>query len=155
MRMIAALILGIALLTGSLLPLGEIQAQPSTRRAMILLSEDQRTETTASPDITNVGENLNVRGAYLLLEVSGVQTTPLITLAVQARNPASGDYVGVFTATAGVSATATYLLYPGVGAAADEVTQIRSYPLPPVWRVQVSHADTDPITYSVSAVLVQ
>lgn len=150
-RLFIPLLLGAVVLLASFLP---IQAQ-STQRTLTLLTSESRTATTSSLDVSNIGENLNVKGAYLMLNVTGVQTTPLITLAVQAKNPATGDYVGIFTATAGVSSTATYLLYPGAGTAANDVTQTRSYPLPPVWRVRVTHDDTDPITYSVSAMLMQ
>jgi len=121
-----------------------------------LLTSSQRTATTASSDVVNIGENINVRGAYVTLDVTGVLTSPVITLTVQAKDPVSEGYEAIFTATSGVTAagTHTYLIYPGIGSAADDVAQIRSYPLPAQWRVRVAHADTDPITYSVGALLV-
>lgn len=156
-------IVGAVLLTATLAGLllkpaqagGELgrAAQQSSRRLLTVLPSAVRTATATSGDILNTGENLNARGAYLFLNVTGVLTTPLITLSVQAADPAAGTYRTVFAATAGVSATKTYLIYPGIGSAGNDVTQILSYPLPPDWRVVVAHDDTDPITYSVSAVL--
>lgn len=155
-----ALGLAIAIFASSLATLrlaglsdADVARAQSTRRAVTLLASSQRTATITSEDIVNHAENLNVRGAYVFLDVTGVQTTPLITLSVQAIDPVSGDYVNVLAATAGVSSSAVYLIYPGIGSAADGVTQVRSYPLPASWRVRVAHADADPITYSVGALL--
>jgi hypothetical protein len=48
----------------------------------------------------------------------------------------------------GVS-TNTYLFYPSSGAASDDITEVQNMPLPRTWRVNVTHADADSITYSV------
>jgi hypothetical protein len=135
--------------------LNHAQAQATSRRLLPVLASEARTETAVSGNIVNVGENLNVKGAYIFLDVSGVLTTPLITLSVQAVDPAAGTYRNVFVATSGVSSTQTYLIYPGIGSAANDVNQVLSYPLPASWRVEVAHDNTDPITYSVSALLVE
>lgn len=154
---LAIITLFTALISLALVALPEadvVQAQNTNRRQVTILASAQRTSTTTSDDILNLGENLNVRGAYLFIDVTGVQTTPLVTPSIQAIDPVSGDYISVFTATAGISSSAVYLLVPGVGTAADGVTQVRGFPLPANWRVRVAHADTDPITYSVGALLV-
>ena len=145
----------IAVLVASWIYAGPLQAQ-STERVVTVLGSEARTATTASVDFINTTGNTNVAGAYLVLDVTGVASTPLITLTVQAKDPVSGKYESIFNASAGVSAagTVTYLIYPGVGAASDDVAQVVSRPLPPVWRVTVAHLDADPITYTVGALLV-
>lgn len=152
--------LGATIILGLLLIAVALGSQPtqaqSTQRLVTVLSSASRTSDTTSDDVYNLGENLNVRGGYVVLDVTGVLTTPLITLSVQVKDPLSEQYRSVMTATAGVSAvgTKTYLVYPGIGNAAADVTQVASYPLAPVWRVFVDHDDTDPITYTVGAMLV-
>ena len=132
-------------------------AQISSKRLVTVLASSQRTATTTSDDFINSGLNTNVKGAYVTLDVTAVLTSPVITLTVQAKDPVSDNYEAVLTASSGVSAagTHTYLIYPGAGAAAGDVVQTLSYPLPPQWRVSVEHTDTDPITYSVGALLIQ
>ncbi|MCL4296178.1 MAG: hypothetical protein KJ077_10640 [Anaerolineae bacterium] len=149
---IALIYLLVSTLIFTLVPFGQAQ---STGRLVTVLSSAARTQTTASQDYTNLQENLNVRGAYFLVNVSGVSGTVTATLAVQAKDMVSGNYRSIFTATSGLDATgsATYLIYPGAGNAADDVTQTRSYPLPPAWRVRMIHSTANPITYTVSAQL--
>lgn len=134
---------------------GTLQAQ-STERVVAVFGSEPRTATTTSVDFINTTGNANVSGAYLVLDVSGIAASPLITLSVQAKDPVSGKYEPIFNASTGVSAagTVTYLIYPGVGTASDDVAQVVSRPLPPVWRVSVAHLDTDAITYTVGALLV-
>lgn len=155
---LAIIFLLAALTTLALLSLDadEALAQSTSRRQVTVLASARRTATTTSDDILNIGENLNVSGAYIFLDVTAVQTTPLITLAVQAVDPVGGDYISVFTAATGLSAAgnATYLLIPGVGSADDDVTEVQGFPIPASWRVRVTHGDTDPITYSVGALLI-
>jgi hypothetical protein len=148
------IILVVALVTLGLATLPETARAQSTQREVTVLDSEERTATTTSADIVNLGENLNVKGAYVFLDVTGVETTPLVTLSIQAIDPVSGDYATVFAATTGVSSTVTYLVYPGVGSATDGISQTRSYPLPAGWRVSVAHQDADPITYSVGALLI-
>ncbi len=143
---------------------GQAQAHPSgyspgsqnTQRIITVLASASRTATTNSADYVNLGEISNIRGAYITLDVTGASASPIITLSVKAKDYVSGAYESVFVATTGVTTTGThtYLIYPGIGSAANDVTQIQSYPLPIQWRVTVEHVDTDPITYSVGALLV-
>lgn len=133
----------------------EVRAQAESERLVTVLASDERTADTTSADQLNIGPNLNVRGAYVTLDVTGVLTTPTITLTVQVKDSLSGQYEAIFTATSGVTTTGThtYLIYPGVGSAGGDVVETLSYPMPPAWRVSVDHLDTDPITYSVGAML--
>lgn len=133
----------------------DTQAQVTTARLVTVLEEDGRTEDTNSLDIVNAGENLNVRGAYITLDVTDLDDTPTITLTVQAKDAVSGKYENILIG-AGIAATGThtYLIYPGAGTAAENVVETLSYPLPPQWRVNVTHLNTNTITYTVGALLV-
>jgi hypothetical protein len=156
-RLFFALAAGCLLVAAALAPFQGAEAQVTSRRTVTLLESAARTETAVSSDVVLNGENLNVKGGYITLDVTAVLTTPVITLSVELKDPLSGQYETLVSATSGVTTTGThtYLIYPGVGSAADDVTQVTEYVLPPIWRVQVEHADTDPITYSVGAALVQ
>jgi len=154
-RLFIAVGLGLLVVCLSLIPLWQAQAQ-NTQRIITVLSSASRITTTNSADFANLGETVNIRGAYLTFDITDVMTTPLITLSVKAKDYVSGNYESVFVAATGVTTigTHTYLIYPGIGAAAHDVDQIQSYPLPLQWRVTVEHQDADPITYSVGALLV-
>ena len=71
-------------------------------------------------------------------------------MTITYKDPGSGAYETLLTATAitGISRN-SYLLYPAAGAAASDITQVVEFPLPKTWRVTMTHADTDSITYSV------
>lgn len=124
-------------------------------RAKILLASAERTADTNSPDQFNINANLNVRGILVTLDVTAITDTPSLTLKIQAKDPGSDKYETLMAASAAVTGTGThsYLLYPGAGSAADDITQVAGFPLPPAWRVRVEHADTDAATYSVGALL--
>ena len=126
----------------------------STQQQLTVLSSSSRTATTTSDALLN---GLGVRGAYVILKVSGAASTPIITPSIQILDPVGGGYVNVLVASSGVTTngTYTYLVYPGIGSAASGVTQVASFPLANAWRVSVAHDDTDAITYSVGAQLIQ
>jgi len=127
----------------------------SAIRNVTLLASAARTATTTSADQTNKGENLNVRGVLVTLDVTAITATPSITLSIQAKDPASGKYEALLTASAAVTATGThsYLVYPGAGSASGDVTQVAGFVLPNTWRISVAHGDTDSITYSAGGML--
>jgi hypothetical protein len=119
-------------------------------RHYILLASAARTATPTIADQVNNNINLNVRGVLVTLKVTAVVSSPSIVLTIAAKDPATGDYEALLTATAVVgTGIHSYLVYPGIGVAAADMTQVASYPLPPVWRVAVVHGNGDSITYSV------
>lgn len=146
----------LALLFLSIAGMDDAQAQVSSRRLVTLLESDGRTATTTSADQINIGENLNVNGAYVILDVTGIALTPTITLTIQAKDPVSEEYESILTAASGVTAMGrhTYLVVAGAGTASADVTQVAGFPLPAQWRISVAHANTNTITYSVGALLV-
>lgn len=152
-RLIIVVGLGLLGLIFALTPLSQISAQ-GNQQLIEVMGSQQYTATTLSNDQQT---GLNVEGAYFVLNVTGALTTPLITPSIQLKDPVSGNYSNIMVASTGVSTigTYTYLLYPATGTAAFSVTQVANYPLPNSWRVVVTHLDTDPITYSIGALLVQ
>lgn len=118
-----------------------------------LLASSARTATTNSADQTNH----NGRGVLVTLDVTSVTDTPSVVLAIEAKDPASGKYEPLLTATA-VTATGThsYIVYPGGDVTASEcIVKSVGFPLPRTWRVSMTHADADSITYSVGAMVIR
>lgn len=156
-RALYGLVLGCLLLLAALalLPSRQADAQVSSKRMVTVLSSTARTTTTVSSDLINLDEAQNIRGGYIVLDVTGALTSPLITPSVQFKDAASGNYRDLLVATSGVSTNGTYvyLVYPGAGSAGAGVTQVAEFPLPQEWRVRIAHDDTDPITYTVGAML--
>ena len=113
-----------------------------------ILSSAARTATTSSADFTN----LNARGGHFFVDVTAVTATPSIVVNIQGKDPVTDTYYNILVATA-ITATGTAVLkvYPNgtaiAGGAASDV-------LPRTYRVSVTHADTDSITYSIGASLV-
>ena len=126
----------------------------------------------------NSADQLNyyARGAIITLDVTDATGTPSIVLAVELKT-ANGDYVVLLKASA-ITAIGrhTYIVYPGAGAiisgayqeegveggdivypsaAVNDVDLVVGLPLGLNWRVTVTHADTDSITYSVAAAMVR
>jgi hypothetical protein len=111
-----------------------------------LLASAARTATVSSPDQVNY----NGRGVVVTLNVSALADTPSIVLTIEAK---MGALYEVLLTAAAVTATGThsFIVYPGVGAASGDVVQVAGFPLPRTWRVTLTHADADSITYSVTA----
>lgn len=114
----------------------------------ILLASAARTATTNSADQTNY----NGVGLILFLDVSAVTATPSITLTLQIKDSISGDYFTVWTAAAAVTTTGEYAYLFVPGGAAGSYTEAVNLRLGRTWRLRVTHADSDEITYSVSGV---
>ena len=113
-----------------------------------LLASAARTATVATADQSNN----DYRGVHVIIDVTAVASTPSVVATIQGKDELSGEYYDLLVGTA-ITATGTTVLKvaPGIGtvsggAAADV--------LPSTWRVNLVHADTDSITYSVAAQLV-
>jgi len=115
-----------------------------------LLASAARTATSASSDQINYG---NARGVIVTLDCTVDPASASITMDIEHKDTVSGKYESLMLTAAAVTAvgTHTYIVVPGVGAAADDVVEVAGFPIGKVWRVNVTHADTDSITYSVGA----
>lgn len=118
------------------------------RRIDPVLASAARTATTTSTD----QHNENHRGGHFAINVTALAATPSIVAKIQGKDPASNEWYDVLVGAA-ITATGLTVLkvYPGItpsaNASACDV-------LPVTWRVVVTHADADSITYSVGASLI-
>lgn len=109
-----------------------------------LLASTARTADTASADQTLY----NARGVRVHVQVSA-STGATITANIQVKDSVSGAYVNVLTSTA-ITTTGDFSLrvYPGIGAVANQAV---SDILARTWRINVTHASTNSVTYSAGA----
>ena len=128
--------------------LGDLAVALTDVQEITLLASAARTATASSADITNLG----YRGVMLTLDVTVDPAGASIELSIEYKEPVAGNYETLFSAAAAVTAvgTHTYVLYPGDIVAADDVVEVGKLPLPATWRVTITHADADSMTYSVS-----
>lgn len=111
------------------------------------LSSAARTTTTSG----SVTTSAYAKGVSLFLNVSAVSGSASITLSVEAQNPVTGGFVTLATANAVATVShSLFQIYPGIAETAG-VTFNKI--LPTQWRVTVTHATADSITYSVVAIL--
>lgn len=116
----------------------------------VLLTSAARTATTSTADQVNSGWT----GAHIILDITGAGGGgETLTLAINARNPATGTIYPLLTGLA-ITSTGTnvYKISPGIGAIANGAAQDI---LPQVWQVTVTHSASASWTYSVSAFLEQ
>jgi len=127
--------------------LGALSVGLDDVQEITLLGSAARTTSVQSDDQTNRG----AKGIVLTVSVTSVTDTPSITLDIEYKDAVSGVYETLFSAAAAIVATGvhTYVLYPGDIVAADDVVEVGKLPLPRTWRINVTHADADSITYSV------
>ena len=114
-------------------------------REATLLATGIRSADIASADQVND----HGRGVTVWISVSSIVATPSIIVSIQRKDPISGTYSDIL-ASAAITAVGNIVLrlYPGIAAVAN---QAASDILPRTWRVYVSHADADQISYSVAA----
>lgn len=107
---------------------------------------------TATPTAVTQINYRAERGGHFVIDVTAVTSTPSVTPAIEAYDAASDSWYPVLTGAA-ITATGTTILkvYPGIAVQANaSAADI----LPQTWRLTMTHADTDSITYTVSANLV-
>lgn len=107
-----------------------------------LLASLARTATVSTADQVNY----NGKGIHIILDVTALADTPSIVLKIEGKS-ASGIY---YTLLEGAAVTGTgtniYKVMPWATPAANVAAADL---LPRTWRVTMTHADTDSITYSV------
>jgi hypothetical protein len=113
-----------------------------------LLASAARTAAIQSEEVKNAGE---YRGILLIIDATALAATPGVTPNIQAYDPVSAAWYTVWTAAAAISATGdyTYLLYPG--ASGGNMTEVDAIPIPIWWRLSMTVADADSLTYSATA----
>lgn len=113
-----------------------------------LLASAARTATVATSDQSNTEH----RGVVVIIDVTAIASSPSVVATIQGKDEISGKYYTIL-ASAAIEATGTTVLrvFPGATAATNLVA---NDVLPSTWRVNLVHADTDSITYSVAAQVV-
>jgi hypothetical protein len=112
----------------------------------IILASAARTATATGADQADP----NAEGLHLIINVTAVTATPSVVPTIQGKSPV-GTYYDVLVGAA-ITATGTTVLKIGPGIAAVANAAAADI-LPDTWRVVLTHADADSITYSVAAVL--
>lgn len=118
---------------------------------VVVLPSAERTAAETPSEWTNQGAN----GIVVIVDVSAAGgAAPSITPAVEVQDPASGEWLDILGATAlTATGTAYYVIYPSASGTEGAVTKSVSQPLPRDFRINVTHDNTDAITYSVGAFL--
>ena len=113
-----------------------------------LLASAARTATVATSDQSNTGH----RGVVVIIDVTAIASSPSVVATIQGKDEVSGKYYTIL-ASAAIEATGTTVLrvFPGATNASNLVA---NDVLPSTWRVNLVHADTDSITYTVAAQVV-
>lgn len=109
----------------------------------IAFASAARTATVTSENLLNA----NGREIDIVLDATAASATPSIVLTIDYLDRASGKYVNLLTGAAvtGIS-TNRYRVHPNLTASANSIAQAQ---LPRTFRIVVTHADADSITYSV------
>jgi len=107
---------------------------------------------TAAPDTQEFEvSGVDYSGLHLVIDVTAIAATPSITVTVAGVDRLSGK-VYTILASAAITATGTTVLKIGRALTAAANLVANDF-LPPVFRVSVSHADADSITYSIAGQL--
>jgi len=89
------------------------------------------------------------KGLQVIINVTSVTATPSVVPTIDGYEEQTGVYYNLLTGAAITATGVTVLtLYPGITAVANIAV---SNFLPPVWRLKMTHGDTDSITYYVGA----
>lgn len=117
----------------------------ASNKEVTVLASAARTATPTIADFTNV----NASGVIVTIDCTAASATPSVVFDIKYKCSLSGKYVTLLSSAA-VTGTGTTKLcvYPGVTVAANVTA---SHPLPRVWTMVATHADSDSITYSISA----
>jgi hypothetical protein len=114
-----------------------------------LISASGVTTTQTSVDQTNY----NGRGVLVIVDVTALTATGTLTPEIDFKDPVSGKYISLLTASTAIIATGTYvyLVFPGgnTSVANSGVTQAANMPLPRTWRSRVVPGNSVSITYTV------
>ena len=100
--------------------------------------------------------NYNARGAYIVVNITGIGLDQSLTVSAQlydydGAGSEASDQQETIWASAALTPTGrhSYLIYPGAGAAAQDVVATVSYPLPRLWNVSATLNNSEPITFSI------
>ena len=110
------------------------------------------TTTAVGADITNH----NARGVLLHMDLTAAGGVSGVTIAIQAKDPASNKYQTIFVDSSARTATGSYryLVYPGASASLGSYNATSAGAVPRTWRVIVTNTDGSSYTFSVGYQLI-
>lgn len=128
------------------------------KQSAILLPSAARTATPSPVDVTperagysikvgdevNVGQILNL---HLIIDVTAINLTPSVQVAIQALDGASGKYYDLLTGIAAITGVGTTVLRVGRDIISAAGLSAEDF-VPGSLRFSFTHADADSITYS-------
>lgn len=113
-----------------------------------LLGSAARTATVDTEDWLNEAGH---RGVIVFIDCTASADTPSVVFTIQGKEPKGNEYYTILASAAVTGAGNTTLkVFPGAPATANVSANDQ---LPLTWRLDATHADTDSITYAVTAVL--
>lgn len=107
---------------------------------------------TATPTPTVWNDTSHTRlGGHFVIRTSALAAAPSVVPSIEAQDPLSQQWYTILTGAA-ITATGLIVLrvYPGVAAVANLSS---SDFLPSIWRLTMTHGNSDSITYTASAQL--
>lgn len=121
------------------------------QQSIVLLTSAARTATpTPGPggDYDYLTNHQRFRGAHILFDVSAVAATPSVVVTIDGYDYGSDSWYNILTGVAVTTVTFNiYKVHPDLTAVANLVAKDG---LPYLWRVALTHADADSITYSLA-----
>ena len=112
-----------------------------------LLATAARTATIASADQRNAYH----RGVRVHIKTTVDPAAASLTFTIQGKDSITGDYYTLLASAAVAAVGETYLVVYPSGTAVANAYAVQ--PLPAYWRVNVAVADTDSMTYGITAEL--
>lgn len=110
---------------------------------------------TASPNTQQFSidrRGFSPQGLIITIDATAVTATPQLTVTINRVDPVSGKVVALLVSTVIATAVTTVLrIGPGLTPAANLVVNDL---VPPVFRIDCVHGDSDSITYSVGGMLI-
>lgn len=114
-----------------------------------VLGSKARTASVTTNDFIN-GSG---RGLHCVVDVTSVTASGSITVEIDGKDRLSGQYYSLLGSAAyATSGTRVLRIYPGLTAQTNLTV---SDVLPGVWRVKVTAANSDSVTYSIGASVIE
>ena len=112
-----------------------VQIFPSAARTATVNSSDRR--------------NARHSGVRLHVDVTAITSSPSIVVKIQGKDAITGDYRDILSSAAITATGDTYMeVWPGATAATNAAVNGK---LGGMWRVVVTHANANAITYAITA----
>jgi len=107
-------------------------------------------EYTATQTIGPIRPPIGARAAYIFIDVTASADTPSVTPSIVIE-AADGSDVTLWSAAAAITGVSenVYLIGANVAAAAHDIDEVEDRHLPMTFKLVLTHADADSITYSV------